>query len=159
MGGAVHWCLQWLREGNSYTRCRSLPNPSNCVGQLKCWNWSTESTHSINPHSISSSWWWAECQFAVCRNGRSTSQCLSVCWRVGQIEQTTWSVNTKDIINRDICPCETRILNQFDVPARFTTTMSIFMYLFLEFSVQIREHADYCISITGTVVHLRNNFD
>ena len=46
-------------------------------------------------------------------------------------------VNTKDIINRDICPCVTRILDQFDAPARFTTTMSIFMYFFLEVSVKL----------------------
>ena len=40
--------------------------------------------------------------------------------------------NTKDHINRDICPIVSRILGQFDTPARFTTTMSIFMYFFLE---------------------------
>ena len=39
---------------------------------------------------------------------------------------------TKDAINRDICPSVTRILSQFSAPARFTTTMSIFMYFFLE---------------------------
>jgi hypothetical protein len=39
---------------------------------------------------------------------------------------------TKDIINRDICPSMIRILSQFNAPARFTTTMSIFMHFFLE---------------------------
>ena len=39
---------------------------------------------------------------------------------------------TKDIINQEICPVVTRILNKFGAPARFCTTMSIFMYFFLE---------------------------
>ena len=39
---------------------------------------------------------------------------------------------TKDHINREISPLVTRILSQFDAPARFTTTMSVFMYFFLE---------------------------
>ena len=41
---------------------------------------------------------------------------------------------TKDLINGAICPHVTRILRRFDAPARFTTTMSIFMYFFLEVS-------------------------
>ena len=49
--------------------------------------------------------------------------------------------DTKDIINRDICPCVIHILSQFDAPARFTTTMSIFVYFFLEVSIiQTRLH-------------------
>ena len=43
--------------------------------------------------------------------------------------------DTKDIINRDICPSVIRILSQFNAPARFTTTMSIFMHFFLEVSI------------------------
>ena len=38
---------------------------------------------------------------------------------------------TKDHINCDICPIVTRILSQFDAPARFTIMMSIFMYFSL----------------------------
>lgn len=42
--------------------------------------------------------------------------------------------NTKDFIDREICPSVIRILSQYNAPARFTTTMSIFMYFFLEVS-------------------------
>ena len=45
--------------------------------------------------------------------------------------------DTKDIINRDICPSVIRILSQFNAPARFTTTMSIFMHFFLDHEVSI----------------------
>ena len=40
--------------------------------------------------------------------------------------------DTKDTINAEISPYVIHILSQFDAPARFTTTMSIFMYFFLE---------------------------
>lgn len=43
-------------------------------------------------------------------------------------------VETKNVINRDIYPCVICILSQFDAPAHFTTTISIFMYFFLEVS-------------------------
>ena len=43
---------------------------------------------------------------------------------------------TKEYINQHICPAVARILDQFGTPARFTTTMSVFMYFFL----QVRSH-------------------
>ena len=46
-------------------------------------------------------------------------------------------IDTKDSINREICPCVTRILGQYDAQARFTTTMSIFMHFFLEVSINV----------------------
>ena len=54
-------------------------------------------------------------------------------------------INTKDTINREICPFVTRILGQYDAPARFITTMSIFMHFFLEVSRSICK----CICFTG----------
>jgi hypothetical protein len=39
---------------------------------------------------------------------------------------------TKWLINRSICPLVSDLLGEFGAPARFTTTMSIFMYFFLE---------------------------
>ena len=39
---------------------------------------------------------------------------------------------TKAYINQNICPSVARILTRYGAPARFTTTMSVFMYLFLE---------------------------
>lgn len=39
---------------------------------------------------------------------------------------------TKELINLTICPCISNVLGGFCAPARFTTTMSIFMYFFIE---------------------------
>lgn len=41
---------------------------------------------------------------------------------------------TKEFINQSICPSVSRLLGKFGAPARCTTTMSIFMFFFLEVS-------------------------
>lgn len=51
-----------------------------------------------------------------------------------KLSRTFEHSTTKAHINDNIFPVVSDILKQFDAPARFTTTMSIFMYFFLEVS-------------------------
>lgn len=69
-------------------------------------------------------------EMAQCRE--SVSQSLGLLVKLSQqFEQP----QTKEYINQNICPAVGEILSQFGAPARFTTTMSVFMYFFLEVSV------------------------
>ena len=52
-----------------------------------------------------------------------------------RLSQRFERLETKEIINQHICPSVSKILCQFGAPARFTTTMSVFMYFFLEVSI------------------------
>ena len=66
-------------------------------------------------------------EMSQCRD--QVSRSLGVLIRLSQhFEQP----ETKEFINQHVCPAVGQILSQFGAPARFTTTMSIFMYFFLE---------------------------
>ena len=66
-------------------------------------------------------------EMAHCRFAASKSVGVLV-----RLSSTFDHPSTKDFINNEICPTVNRILSQFDAQARFTTTLSIFMYFFLQ---------------------------
>ena len=69
-------------------------------------------------------------EMAHCRDNASKSLGVLV-----QLSRHFEQPETKEYINQHICPAVSRILSQYGAPARFTTTMSVFMYFFLEVSL------------------------
>ncbi len=76
---------------------------------------------------------------------------------IGQLVQLSTKFEkseTKEYINQDISPFVSKILSQFSSPARFTTTMSVFMYFFIEVSFY-KLHGSYTnivIFVTFTAI-------
>ncbi len=68
-------------------------------------------------------------EMAHCRVHVSRSVGLLV-----KLSQQFEQPHTKEYINQEICPAVGEILSKYGAPARFTTTMSVFMYFFLEVS-------------------------